>query len=374
MNGNQETFLDILRAVAAQMVLIGHAYSFTLGTLPFALANLGVVVFFILSGFLICHTALQRIEKTGDYAFGRFCTDRFFRIFVAYVPALVLVVLMDAWTMRVNPEFPYAASATLVNFLGNLVMLEQHPFGFFADQLLGMPELKIRTYGSARPFWTVALEWWLYLFFGWTFLVRDYLRRAPLRWLCVWLLVGVVPLFNMVAGTGEGLSLLWIAAALLAWLYHRFPALAGASRNNVPTPGLVFGATLVLLLGLMAARVVWVAYLKGKSGWEVFDFYDLSFGLLLVCAFALALLWLNTGHGGARQSWSRFLSDYSYSLYLVHYSLLTLLLSFDLRADNPWINFIVLIVAGNVAAIAFWWLTDRHHVSLKHKWLNRTRA
>ena len=59
MNGRQATFLDITRTIAAQSVLVGHIYMTLIGELPVMLGNFGVLLFFVLSGFLICYTVLE---------------------------------------------------------------------------------------------------------------------------------------------------------------------------------------------------------------------------------------------------------------------------------------------------------------------------
>jgi peptidoglycan/LPS O-acetylase OafA/YrhL len=90
--------LDLLRACAAQMVRVGHAISFFIAqwrptTLPLA-QNVGVLLFFLLSGFLITHTLIQR-SQNPEYGFFDFLIDWFARIYSALVPALIFVVIVD---------------------------------------------------------------------------------------------------------------------------------------------------------------------------------------------------------------------------------------------------------------------------------------
>ena len=206
MNASQATLLDAMRVVAAQMVLIGHIYSIVLvptGTL--GIGDLGVVIFFVLSGFLIVLTTLQRLSRS-DYGLKVYLIDRLCRVFVPYLPALLCILAMDTVVVIRAGENPYADYYKVKHFVGSLLMLQQHPFGLFFDEILGLSALKIATFGSARPLWTVAIEWWLYVCFGLVLFRCGQPTRAP--WALL-LLVLPVPLFNMVAGTGQGLSLLW---------------------------------------------------------------------------------------------------------------------------------------------------------------------
>jgi peptidoglycan/LPS O-acetylase OafA/YrhL len=100
--------LDLLRAVAAQMVCVGHAINFFIGGWPSDLPymqNVGVLLFFILSGFLITHTLVKRSERP-DYRFTQFLIDRFARIYSGLIPALVLIIVVD-WMVTYLTSDPY---------------------------------------------------------------------------------------------------------------------------------------------------------------------------------------------------------------------------------------------------------------------------
>lgn len=61
VNPRESYFLDLIRASAAQMVLIGHAFSFNFGFhLVGYMASFGVLIFFFISGYLIAGSALYR--------------------------------------------------------------------------------------------------------------------------------------------------------------------------------------------------------------------------------------------------------------------------------------------------------------------------
>src|SRR6478609_4909470 len=96
---NTSVALDLLRAVAAQMVCVGHALNFFASDWrPADLAymqNVGVLLFFLISGFLITYTLFER-SKDPSYDFWKFCIERFARIYSGLIPALAFVIIVDS--------------------------------------------------------------------------------------------------------------------------------------------------------------------------------------------------------------------------------------------------------------------------------------
>ena len=81
--------LDGIRAIAACLVVLYHA---GIETAP---ASLGVLAFFVLSGFLITWLLIQEEETSGGISLKNFYIRRSFRIFPAYYAyILILVVLL----------------------------------------------------------------------------------------------------------------------------------------------------------------------------------------------------------------------------------------------------------------------------------------
>jgi len=91
--------LDGLRALSIVLVLFGHMSGAAIAgvdakaDLGFAsgLANLGVRVFFVISGYLITTLLIAESEKTGRIDLGKFYLRRTFRIFPAYYFYLLVI-------------------------------------------------------------------------------------------------------------------------------------------------------------------------------------------------------------------------------------------------------------------------------------------
>ena len=89
--------LDLIRGVSAQLVVIGHGISF-FGIFKLvqqpnfpSIQNIAVLIFFILSGFLISYSTFRK----SNYGFKQYFIDRFSRIYTAFIPSLLFVFLLD---------------------------------------------------------------------------------------------------------------------------------------------------------------------------------------------------------------------------------------------------------------------------------------
>ena len=205
---NSVALLDLLRAMAANLVLFGHmAIVFGISE-SVSLGQIGVSVFFILSGFLIFQSSLLRIQEPWPY-FAPYMVDRFARIFTAYVPALVIVAALNAAIDLGDWGQPGVSHGPLA-FFGNLFLLQDYPIFQLGHRVLG-DNVFVRTYNTAEPFWTIPIEFWIYVVFGLGFfglVARERLGRL------VPALLGVVALpvviWNVAAGGGNGLTLVWL--------------------------------------------------------------------------------------------------------------------------------------------------------------------
>ena len=153
-------YLDAIRVVAATAVFLGHAVGF-LGGLFWQLEpyqHEAVVIFFVLSGFLISY-AVDRRERSGaSYAVARAA-----RMYSVVLLALVVTVACDAIGARGTPSL-YSAFGPSWHVLSEV---------FFVNQIWAASLQP----GSNGPFWTLDYEVWFYVVFGLFLFVRG-----PWRW------------------------------------------------------------------------------------------------------------------------------------------------------------------------------------------------
>lgn len=114
--------LDGLRALSIGLVLTAHLN----GTRHFPsvpelarwhLGDLGVRVFFVISGYLITTLLLEELDRTRTISLGRFYLRRFFRIFPAFYCFCVVLYLLDhAHLLTLRPGDLLAAFTYTVNY------------------------------------------------------------------------------------------------------------------------------------------------------------------------------------------------------------------------------------------------------------------
>src|SRR5215468_6055979 len=99
---NRIPSLDGLRCIAVSMVMFSHLLG-TQGflhppgnTFLYEFGNLGVKVFFVISGFLITNLLLHELDKSSSIHLGKFYFRRTFRIFPACYVMVAALILFRA--------------------------------------------------------------------------------------------------------------------------------------------------------------------------------------------------------------------------------------------------------------------------------------
>ncbi|MDR2487866.1 MAG: acyltransferase [Clostridiales Family XIII bacterium] len=349
--------MDLLRACAAWMVLVGHGVSFfNLAEPPFPVQNLGVVLLFLISGYFTLYSIRRKTaDASRPYSFRGFFIDRFARICIVYYPALLLVVGIDLVSRQLlGDAYLFGDAFNAGTFLGNLLFLQDFPgFESFAP---------ITSFGSDRPLWALGVEWWLYMLFGYCMLVlpkRSRQGRVRLLPLLLLLPLSISPVFHIADGRANGITLTWFfgAAILLA---------CGLRERR-------WGGFACCLMLLAAAVSLYAAFrLAADAGDVYFPAFTLLAGL-----FVFLLLAAGTGRGMHRRARAfgtaiRFFSGYSYSLFLIHYPVLVFFAGCGLPLPDG-LRFAIALATSNALAIPLSLLLERRSHALA-AWLHRRLA
>lgn len=348
INEDVSLVLDLIRGVSAQMVVIGHLLSFlkiypNSNTLnPLYIQNVGVVIFFILSGFLISYSLLNKL-RNQQYTFKEYFIERFSRIYSGFIPSLFLILLIDFINVKINmSDYTHGEAFNLITFLGNLLMLQDFPFSNF-----------ITSFGSGRVLWTLAIEWWLYLFFGYLLLFKRERLNIAFKSLIL-LFLSIVPIYNLIGGRGNGLTIVWFSGVVITILLMRCQLKIKNYMN------------FVFAIGLFIISVFWFFY----SNYEA---YNLMFSALITGSFYFFLNGLretNYFDNSKSNFFIKEVANYSFTLYLIHYSLIELMLVVFKNA-NIWILFSISFLISNVLAYVVANLTEYKHRSFSNLMKNK---
>ena len=365
-----QPFLDLLRCLAALLVLLGHTRGLLfssfqdvahsgLGTKIFyfltGIHREGVAIFFAVSGFLVGGAAWRAIRE-GRFHAPAYLASRFARIYVVLLPALALTFLLD-WAGRTvlsDTRF-YGVRPLLPMGLNSNWTWEQ-----LACNLGAVQGIFCRPLGANPPLWSLGYEWVFYLLAPILFGLCLSRRPALLRVCATALLfLGVAHLAGGFAKWVPWLAI-WLAGALAAQV---------ARRHALPLTAGLAGIGLVAV-GFLVSRLQAVP--------PVCTDLIVGLGTALAIANSRLLAWCPLP-GLVRTG-----ADFSFSLYLIHVPVTVLLGAFLERLGWPpslvapglpaYLAFSCLVTGALVAAFAFAQATERHTGKVRRLLLGQGRG
>jgi peptidoglycan/LPS O-acetylase OafA/YrhL len=299
-------YLDLLRLSAALVVLLSHAVGYAYGPIawwPGSLGHNAVIVFFLLSGYVIAYVAAEK-ETTAR----EFWASRLARIYSVAVPALALTLVADAIGLALDPGF-YAGGLTT----GDHTLVRLAASLSFSNELWLVSIMPF----SNSPYWSLCYEMAYYLLFAlWCF------GGAQRAWWVAAAALVVGPKILLLAP-------IWLLGVLL---YHHRPGYRIAeSLGWALWIGSMAGIALFQWLDLTESLAAW---LRGQVGDWLFT--RLHFSKRFIGDYLLALL-IAAHFVGFRRIAGRFAvplaacsaairwaASYTFSIYLFHLPLVFL--------------------------------------------------
>jgi peptidoglycan/LPS O-acetylase OafA/YrhL len=158
-------YLDVARFLSAAIVFLFHLSYGGFGGNGFSLHTAGdvVMVFFVLSGFIISYTA-EREENLPV-----FMTARLARLWSVVIPALALTLAADTIGNSINPDFYTAQS-----YDGSLPILRVVASAMFLNEIWFRSICPL----SNLPFWSIGYEFWYYVLFAAAFYLSGVKRKV----------------------------------------------------------------------------------------------------------------------------------------------------------------------------------------------------
>ena len=307
------------------------------------LGHQAVMIFFVLSGFLVGGSVISAHQK-NKWSWTGYALRRLTRLWMVLIPALLLTFFWDTLGQHQSPtgyhgEFRarYNSGPTpnaptdlrLVTFAGNSFFLQT---------------ISVNCFGTNGPLWSLANEFWYYLLFPLLLGIMAG-RRWIIRITCAFLALAAVVLLP-----GEILrgGFVWLLGAGV------FVLIQNERIRNWATQTLWMAGSSLLLLALLAASRF------GRLGGA--NDLLLGFG----CALLVAGLAVRAANSGIYARLSADASEFSYTLYLVHFPVLAFLFFsvFNGQQLSPGTQsafWFAIILAGIVIyAATIWWCFERN--------------
>lgn len=344
-------WLDALRFVAAFMVLFSHTRIFSFvpyGELPgqqqnvvafifYFIGRLGheaVMIFFVLSGFLVGGRAIERIHR-GNFLLSSYAIDRFTRI----TPPLVAAILFGIISYSIMGK-PFSWK----DALGNLFCMQ----GVFCGNFI-------------PPLWSLNYEVWFYVFMGgFACLLSKKMRIKWCGYACV------VSTFVIFIG---GLEFRYFAI----WLIGAAAYLSRPEKGNV---AVLLTSIICLLCGIIAYQMS----IDSNSIDSMFKIGNLGFVELWIAVFVgiliqqLVLLKPKKGITSFIERKLGSMAKFSYTLYLSHYVVLQWVYAFFFKEGS--LEFTMRGVAACVGVLGLTlsvcyiiYLMSEKHTAAFRKWM-----
>lgn len=366
--------LNISRWLAAFLVVASHTRHLVLvdlndvtnktlfcKVLYFAtgLGHESVVIFFVVSGFLVGGVTLDRWREEGPKVTS-FVLSRVSRIYTVLVPALIVGLGLDFVGLHyLNASELYTNSAKYHTDSLNDVISAGINLPVFAGNLFMLQGILTGTLGSNNPLWSLSYEWWYY---------------------CLFALIGIA-----IPGNGQkrilcGLAVLAISVFLpgkiLLWglIWCLGVAAHAWHKSNAWRPNAVAG----LLLFVLAMIVSRLSHNVDNVANHEPMYQEFLRDFILGIAYTVGLV----GAGGMKiniplsRTHER-LAAFSYTTYLCHFPMMLFLvafayqvpgLQFRLQPGLGGLFYYVLLIAVVCAyCLVFSLLTERHTGYVRQK-------
>ena len=317
--------MDVLRASAAALVLVDHWRNaffvdyaqaatrpgpLTLLYLLTSAGHIAVIIFFVLSGYLISGSIFRSFAR-GTWSWRSYLLHRVVRLWIVLLPGLLLCALWDGVGLRLhNPTAVAIYHGSFPNHLVGFDVHLSHTLSAFFGNLFFVQSILVPTFGSDGALWSLANEFFYYLLFPLALLALRPSTPWPARLL-------YTALFAAVAFfAGHYILLLfpaWLLGTLLACIDP--PRVSATLRWSA--------AAIYVPLGLALTKY------RGLPG-IVIDY------IYAIATFLLLLLLLGAQGQVREAAWParlwRTFARFSYTLYVVHLPLILLVSALLLHA------------------------------------------
>lgn len=290
--------LDTARWICAAAVAITHITGVVLrppgGYLGHVYTNLGhcgVVIFFVLSGYLVGGGLLAR---RNDLKLSSYAVARFSRIYIVLIPALLLTMCLDGLAYLIDRDNPVYATVWPSAIFGETAAFDRYGPIEVISAIFSL-EAFTQTMGTAVPLWSLGFEWLFYFLFPGAVLAANFIARRSGSRALLCTTICVITVANVFIGFGQ-------PYAALLWLIWTAGAAASVVAERGAAPGwLRYAGLAVCIVGVLLP-------ILGRRGADP----------LIGIGFAVFLSSFPRDERGLNARFDRWMAGRSYSLYVTH--------------------------------------------------------
>ena len=365
---NTSIWLNAIRGLAAQIVVISHAFQifysgefaavrWSVGKIYWIimtiapLAQQAVVAFFVISGWLVGGKILN--EMIGQrFDFRKYIIDRTTRLWIVLIPALVLTMALDQSAIHLGAGNSVIASRSTfypacwhqVDPWSLKVLLSN---AFFSQMITSWQ------FGTNLSLWSLSNEFWYYFLFP--FILGACLAPSgKIRVICLLIVIAIGGLFLMSSNLAPNFPLKYI----FYFIIWSIAAVAASISRKAAFVG----------IGVIALCMA--AIITTTNKFEMLPTFESDIYAAIFILFFILLTDKIPGNWLSRSA--KFFSSYSYSLYVIHLPVLVFLMSFDPALSNrvsyssdALIRFAVYVAIANLVAFGLSLVTERNTAQLK---------
>ena len=322
LSASVSAHLDVIRSVAAWAVMWGHlralffidyqelSFRSPLLKAVYFVTGFGheaVMVFFVLSGFLISSSIL-RSQASGTWSWAGYVISRCTRLYVVLIPGLLFGALWD-FTGKSLFAASHLYSSPLASFAGLIAQKELNVKNFLGN-LLFLQTIFCKTFGSNGPLWSIANEFWYYVLFPLGLAATLAWKRKRFGTAAAVTLLALIIIWML--GTAKMIGFgIWLAGFVVLLVWSRMQPLLGGWRFAC-----LLASGAVLATSLYLARTMRVDLSASEVAIGV-AFAAFLFGVLQ--------LDLQLHRSALYLRGARLFAGFSYSLYVLHFPLLLFL-------------------------------------------------
>lgn len=311
--------LNAARWVAATTVVFGHVTLFLLhpvmtwhdGHIGYVLTTLSrlrfaaVVVFFVISGYLIGGSVLRSPINWRSYSLNRFS-----RIYIVLIPALALTAMLDGASHHLFANNPVYAQSWPSGVAGRIAPYDLYGVSNILASVFSVESVYTEPMGSNTALWSLGYEWVFYFVFPLLLLPLGQRRSSPL------LQLFVIAAFALV------LVAIHRPAGAMYWLIWSAGAAAAAAAFPRPRESTMTEYA----AGILAAFAL-IAFIAT-------DILNTGLSLFVIgIAFAALLTQRRFLRLSLNPRIDKTLADCSYSLYVTHMPVVAFLIFLSWRAN-----------------------------------------